>query len=98
MPCMKADEDLHTESIIPFVNRKLDELNAADRHVRLDRGYTEEQDYSDGWMLAQRMFENWSRAALLMAKAETGIATAGPQFNKEKVVYLILNPCLSINA
>lgn len=90
---MKADENLHTESIIPFANRKLDELNAANRNVRLDRGYTEEQDYSNGWILAQRMFENGSRAALLMAEAEAGIATVGTQFNKGKFVHLILNQC-----
>jgi hypothetical protein len=88
---VKADENLHTESIIPFVNRKLTELNATGRNVRLDRGYTEERDYGNGWSLAQKIFENGSRAAMLMAEAEAGSATVGVQFNTGKFVHLLLN-------
>ncbi len=90
---VKADERLHTESIIPFIESKLTELNATNRNVRLDRGYTEEHDYADGWALAQRIFENGSRASILIAEAEAANATAGPQFNEGKFVHLLLNQC-----
>jgi hypothetical protein len=90
---MKAEERLHTESIMPFIERKLTELNATNRNVRLDRGYTEEHDYADGWVLAQRIFENGSRASILIAEAQAGNATAGPQFNEGKFVHLVLNQC-----
>jgi len=90
---VKADENLHTESIIPFVDRKLTELNATNRNVRLDRGYTEEPDYGEGWNLAQRIFENGSRAAMLMAEAEAGGAITGLQFNAGKFVHVLLNEC-----
>jgi hypothetical protein len=88
---VRADENLHTASIIPFVNRKLTELNATDLNVRLDRGYTEEPDYLDGWPLAQKMFETESRTAILMAEAEAGNVRAGPQFNEGKFIHLLLN-------
>jgi hypothetical protein len=71
---VKADERLHTESIMPFVEEKLTELNATNRNMRLDRGYTEENDYVEGWALAQRIFETGSRAAILMAEARAGNA------------------------
>lgn len=90
---VKADERLQSESIMPFVERKLTELNAMSCNVRLDRGYTEEPDYLEGWGLAQRIFEDGSRAALLMADAEVGNARAGPQFNESKFIHLLLNHC-----
>ena len=88
---LKAEETLLTESVIPFIDRKLSALNAANRSVRVDAGYTEEHDYADGWQLAQRIFEVGSRLAILKSEASVGNVVAGPQLNEGKFVHLLLN-------
>lgn len=66
-------------------------MTASKQSVRVDPGYTEEQDYGQGWELALRIFELGSRSAILAAEGSAGATRLGSQFNEGKFVHLILN-------
>lgn len=88
---IKAEEDLITQQIQPYIERRLSELNATNPSVHIDPSYSEEPSYGEGWEIAQKMFEFGGRSAILKAESDIGNVQLGPEFNEGKFMHLLLN-------
>jgi hypothetical protein len=88
---LEAEDTIVSETIKPYIEKRLTEMAASNQSVRVDPGYTEQQDYGQGWELALRIFELGSRSAILAAENSAGTTRLGSQFNEGKFVHLILN-------
>ena len=84
---LRSEERFVNDTLKPYIEERLAALNMPNRSVRVEAGYSEQQDYGQGWEVALKIFEIGSRSAIL----QTDRTQLGIQFNEGKFGHLLLN-------